>query len=174
MSAVRVGPALALLAVGLAGCTPYQPLAGQYGLRPSETQRICLVHARAFAEAGTLEAVPPGKIHWIEAPPAILEFLGAIEGTEVAPEESLQNPDTGEGGHRALAVLFFPEDAFSRRAVELDEHLDLLPGYIQHGTTVARPAFHTSPRFKRAVLDALGDCRDCRDYLGVHPAEAAK
>lgn len=161
------------IAAGLAGCTLWQPLAGQYGLRPSETQRIGLVHARAFAEAGTLEAVPAGKIHWIDEPGAILEFLGALEGTEVDPEVGLQDADTKVGGHRALAVLFFPEDAFSRKTIELDEHLDVLPGYVQHGTTVARPAFHTSPRFKRAVLDALGDCRDCRDYLGVHPHEPA-
>ena len=148
------------------GCTSWEPLAGMYGLVPSETQRIAVVHARAFWEAGTLDEVPAGKIHWIERPGAILEFLGAMEGQE-APK-GLRG-DGKEGGHRALAVLFFPEDAFSRKQIELDEHLDILPGYTQHGTVVTRSAYFTSSRFKRAVVDVLGECPVCRDYLGIHP-----
>lgn len=167
----RGGLLLGVLAT--AGCAGWQPLAGRYGLRPSETTRICLVHAQAFAEAGTLDDVAAGKIHWIDEAPAILEFLGAMEGAELAPEDGLRDEASGAGGHRALAVLFVPEDPLDRRQIELDEHLDILPGYVQRGSVIARPAFHTAPRFKRAVLDALGPCRTCRDYLGVHAGEAA-
>jgi hypothetical protein len=91
----------------------------------------------------------------------------------VDPLTGLADADGGPGGHRALAVLFVPEDPTDRKTIELDEHLDILPGYVQHGTPYVRPAFHTAPEFKRAVLDVLGECRVCRDYLGMHARDAA-
>ena len=147
-----------------AGCVPTENLGVRFAIVPDETRRIAIVHSRAFHEAGTLDDLPAGKCHWIEAPDDVARFLIEWTGTD--------NQD-GEFGKSALTLLFFPADAFSRKQFDLDQHLDVMPGYVQHGEMVTSAGYQTTTEFKTHLIARLGHCPECCAYLGLGPPAAA-
>jgi hypothetical protein len=141
------------------GCLATEDVADKYDLF-NATETVLLAHAKEFLNPRIpLAEIPPGKAHWIRNPKKVLALLDALKCTPI--QDPPKNPK------RSFALVFLPDDPRSRTSFFLDENLNILPGFLEHGAEYGSLFYRTSDDFKMILLHLIESCPACRAAFPV-------